>query len=202
MDPELEAKALEVQQRLSAELRRAEFLQLMDELNSSDHSCQSCSGHCCTYLYNSMQVSPLEALDVYFYLRDQNRIDQGLVDDLKYTVNKYRLSYEIHTGKNSEFRRSYTCPFFKEHSLGCSIAPEYKPYGCLAFNPKEAHVSEEGRCGTYLKEYLKRDSRNKEEDQINQELISTLSLYWSKRNLPCALLDIIKLFAPEAKFNI
>ncbi len=176
----------------SPQERRKAVLEPMKEQFAQGMNCANCIGHCCTSLYNSMQVTPLEAIDLYIYLKNENRINEDLVTKLKDCVKTFRLDYVISTGRNSSFRRSYTCPFYEPGAKGCSIDPQYKPYGCLAFNPLKVGVSESGSCTSYIKLLENRESQS--EDEINEKLQGQLGLPWQKESLPIALLKLIELF--------
>lgn len=135
-----------------------------------------------------MQVTPIEALDLYQYLKSEDRIDSELSDRLQETIKEFRLDYAISTGKGTELRRSYTCPFFQAGF--CTIDPEYKPYGCLAFNPKQKNVSRPGHCSSQLS--LLEQRENSAEEKLNDELRQKHNLYWKKESIPVALLNLIK----------
>lgn len=179
--------------------RREVILQAMNERFSQGKNCLNCQGFCCTASHNSMQVTPLEALDLYFYLKGENRLTESLKEDLQASVKKYRLDHFISTGRNSSFRRSYTCPFYQPGSKGCTISPRQKPYGCLAFNPLEVGVSEEGHCASDISLLQRRE--NKTDDQINLDLQLQLGLIWEKECIPVALLNLIELFEHKSKIH-
>lgn len=173
--------------------RRKPVLDNMYGLIKEGKDCFSCDGKCCTFAYNSMQVTPIEALDAYYYLQNKDLISEELINRLKACIKEYRLDHEIMMGRGRELRRHYTCPFFNTGPKGCSISPESKPYGCLAFNPLEKSVSVEGKCTSYLSTLEKRESEYLTEDTLNQKLKSELNLYWEKKNFPVALLNLIEL---------
>lgn len=142
---------------------------------------------------NSMQTTPLETVEVVNWLKDQGRIDQDLIDKLKKCIADFRLDVEISTGRNSSFRRTYTCPFFKDQSLGCSIAPEVKPYGCLGFNPKKANIVDGEDCISNIELLNERDLMFSVLEQTeNAKLVKELSLSWGKLPFPNALLDVME----------
>jgi len=174
--------------------RRKTVLNYMANLIDQEKNCSSCQGMCCTFAYNSMQVTPAEALDAYDYLISQNRVNQALIDRLEKCIKEYRLDNEINLGRGRELRRTYTCPFYNAGSKGCGIAPESKPYGCLAFNPKEKNVSTEGKCKSYTEVLEKREADYSGEEALNYKIIHTLNLGWEKKNFPQGLLSIIHKF--------
>lgn len=165
----------------------------MSRMISSGKDCSSCVGHCCTYEHNSMQVSPLEALDAYLYLKENNRINNDLVTRLEECVRHYRLDKEPMGMGSKSFRRYYTCPFYEAKALGCSLDRESKPYGCLAFNPMKENVSEPGFCRSQVHVLEQsEDVFGSEVSQVNDRLKEALGIYWQKTNLPSALLFLIK----------
>lgn len=172
--------------------RREELINLMHELNRTEKNCFSCQGYCCTFEHNSMLVTPIEALDVYRYLKREERLNENLLSQLKQTVREYRLDKELSIGSGREFRRNYTCPFFNNGPRGCSIEPESKPYGCLGFNALKTNVSEQGHCTSYIEVLTDRELRCIEKEQVLSESLKVqLNLYWSKKNLPMALLELV-----------
>jgi Fe-S-cluster containining protein len=176
--------------------RRENLIKSMQELENRGTDCSKCPGFCCTYYHNSMQISPLEAIEILIDLKQQERLNQELIARLEENVQNYRLHVEVTDGRGRVLRRNYTCPFFKDHSLGCSISLEYKPYGCLGFNPDQAGVSSEGKCSSNLEQLEARSKGNQVlESKVNLELKSSLKLYWDKKPIPTALLDIIKLLS-------
>lgn len=105
--------------------------------------CGSCVGTCCTFVANSMQVDEIQANDMKTWLVEQDRWNEELFVKLEECIEEFRLDREI---SNMRVRRTYTCPFYTGAKLGCSIAPEVKPYGCLAFNPRTTGVTNGGEC--------------------------------------------------------
>lgn len=177
----------------SAKDRREHLTSKMFELNDQGKNCFSCNGMCCTYEFNSMQTTPLEAIELYFFLDKENRLTEDLYEELEENIKKFRLDKDISIGGTKIFRRTYTCPFFKAGAKGCSISLNDKPYGCLGFNPKESNVSTEGHCKVYVNSHEEREKIYKvDEDHINELLISKLGLYWKKLPIPMALIELTK----------
>lgn len=173
--------------------RRALLNEQMMQKIESGENCFSCVGHCCTYEHNSMRVTPLEAMDIIDYLTRNNRIDNELVQQLEECVNEYRLDKEILIGKNQELRRYYTCPFYKKDKLGCTIGKHNKPYGCLAFNPNAKGVSTPGHCSSDMSILEKNADKFKHfEAAENTKIKSQHNIYWDKKDIPSALLYLIK----------
>jgi Fe-S-cluster containining protein len=159
----------------------------MHEINKSGKDCASCVGHCCTYQANSMQITPLETQDLYDYLQRKERINDKLIQSLKECVKEFRLDKEIFISKGKSLRRTYTCPFYKGESLGCSISIHSKPYGCLAFNPLEQKVSEFGKCSSD-QALLEQVNFPK---QLNQKIKESYQFDWEKKPIPLALLELL-----------
>ncbi len=125
--------------------RRQPLLDAMESAKNSGIHCGSCEGTCCTYAANSMQIDETQALEMKRWLEAQGRWNDQLFEKLKECVDEFRLDREI---SNVRIRRSYTCPFYTGAKLGCSIAPEVKPYGCLAFNPRVGGLTHGGNCSS------------------------------------------------------
>ncbi|MBY0413066.1 MAG: hypothetical protein K2Q18_02820, partial [Bdellovibrionales bacterium] len=126
----------------SAFTRREELITEMDNLEKASIHCMSCPGTCCTFQANSMQITPIEALEILHGLNFDDYTDlekESFKARMKKTVSEYRLDVEVYTGKKNStvLRKNYTCPFFNNGSLGCSLSRSTKPYGCLGFNPKK-----------------------------------------------------------------
>lgn len=180
-------------QMASSRDRRQSLTQKMADLNDQGKNCLSCTGMCCTYLFNSMQATPLETLELCISLAKENRLNNELLEKMKTYVKEFRLDVVISLGKGKSFRRTYTCPFFKEGEKGCSISLHDKPYGCLGFNPMEKDVFTEGKCKVYLDSHEKREVEFLEqENKINQILVNELGLYWKKLPIPLAIIELTK----------
>ncbi len=186
----------------SSEVRRGVLLRTMGQLKHNGITCAQCPGTCCTFVANSMQVTPVEALDMFVFLRKEGRINQELRARLKENIREFRLDSGPHVGAGRAFRRTYTCPFFKETHLGCSLTPESKPYGCLAFNASKESESSGKSCSSdrsLLEERelaLRTDESSElssfdDEDQINSYLREHLKINWLKESIPVALMDFI-----------
>jgi len=174
----------------SAYRRRKIILDFMADLDGKQVNCSSCEGTCCTFQANSMQITPLEVIEILAYLRESNQMNDSLKDKLKSCVLEYRLDIEIPTSRGRAFRKTYTCPFFTEGPRGCSLPKEVNPYGCLGFNPKNKGAKG-GTCG--LKEDLAEFREIKFatfENDENQRLKEKYKLCWDKLNIPQALLSL------------
>jgi len=165
------------------ELPRAE----MARLERTAIGCAGCSGICCTLVANSMQTTPAETLDLLVFLIEEGRWNKDLIQRLRATVRSYRLDVPIPgDGRRGFLRRTYTCPFFAETSLGCTIAPSHKPYGCLAFNPERAGVTEGEACSSN-QALLERRER---ETVHHGDPMREHALDWDKKPMPLAMLAL------------
>jgi hypothetical protein len=171
--------------------RRAPLLAAMQSAAAAGRSCAGCSGLCCTSVANSMQVTPLEALDLYLWLLAEGRWDEALVATLHDCATRYGLDRPpLGDGRRVFSRRHYTCPFFVGGARGCSVSRHAKPYGCLAFNSRRAGVREGEDCGSDQPLLEARESVEAGEAQANGALQATLAGAWDKRPLPTALLAV------------
>ncbi len=173
--------------------RRSIINEAMSEKIDSGYDCHSCVGHCCTFEHNSMQVTPLQALDTYEYLKEKNLINKDLKQKLNDCIKHFRLDKEVISSLNKQFRRYYTCPFYSGDKLGCTIDRESKPYGCLAFNPSQMNVSQAGSCSSQTSILENQSVKfSVAEKQMNTEIKKELDLYWDKMNFPSALMYLIE----------
>ena len=173
--------------------RREKILTQMDALESQNINCASCSGKCCTSVANSMQCSPIEAMEILNWLKEEDLWNKEMKQKLDTCIRDYRLDYEIPTTRGLALRRTYTCPFFNHGPLGCLLMPAIKPYGCLAFNPQSKEISNGENCSSDIKLLEKRDNDWAEFENLkNKEIMLSLSLAWDKLPMPIALLEIDK----------
>lgn len=152
-------------------------------------SCVSCTGICCTFLSNSMQITPLEAMDLKQWLITQGRWNTALFAQLTQTVRRFRLDQDLGDGRRS-IRRTYTCPFYTPGAKGCSISRHHKPYGCLAFNAKAPGISAGGNCASDQSVLSKREEQFPVEENRNKQLVKQYSLLFHKAPIPVALLAL------------
>lgn len=183
----------------SSRKRRELLINTMSSKEEAGLDCSACSGYCCTYSHNSMQVDPIQALEALVGLESEGRVNEKLVESLKSNISKFRLDKDFGLSSSRSLRRFYTCPFFKNESLGCSISRSYKPYGCLSFNANEADVSVEGKCSSDQELLKLRGNQFKSEDGVNQLLIDKMNLWWEKLPFPVALIELISKVYPELK---
>ncbi|MBT3983759.1 MAG: hypothetical protein HOE90_20560 [Bacteriovoracaceae bacterium] len=176
----------------SAKDRRLPLTQKMDRLGESNINCRDCPGECCTFTSNSMQVTPIEAIDMMIYLKKQSQYSTSTFHSLENCIKKYRLDGPtLSNGKKIFMRRTYTCPFFGGGELGCTIDPEYKPYGCLAFNPTHISFKADSHCHSDKEQLLRTDEQNVQiHEQLSADLVSSLKLDWEKLPIPVAIVRL------------
>ncbi len=176
--------------------RRFALIKEMELLEGKTIHCFTCPGTCCTSQANSMQITPIEALEILQSLHiDQfdNSQMTAFKERMASTVTGYRLNIEIYTGKKNSaaLRKNYTCPFFNNGSLGCGLSRSSKPYGCLGFNPKTSDDNGKS-CSSNIEVLEDREhSFQSKEDVVNAQIRKELKLPWIKQNIPQALLDVI-----------
>jgi hypothetical protein len=165
----------------------------MAKLEGRNIHCFNCSGTCCTFSANSMQITPLEAFEILFSLELTPESIFKLKEKLQETISQYRLNHDISTGKRnqSNIRRTYTCPFFSPGPKGCTLGRAHKPYGCLGFNPKNSDDNGSSCHSNIEILELRETTYTSSEDQVNSYLKKTYHLSWSKLDLPRALLEIL-----------
>jgi Fe-S-cluster containining protein len=166
---------------------------LLDEMSSLEEQgihCFECIGYCCTFAHNSMQITPLEALEIYLDLQREERLDQNFIEMLRSNVREYRLDHEIAVKKNTLLRRNYTCPFYNQNNLGCSLSRKIKPMGCLAFNASKRNVTKEGECSSNQKLLEHAINQNiNERSELNQQIKTDFKFTWEKKSIPLAILS-------------
>ncbi len=172
-----------------APARRQPLIDQMHQLAENGNHCGGCSGVCCTFLANSMLITPVEALDLKTWLQSQDRWNDDLIIRLKDCIKKFRLDQDLGDGRRS-FRRTYTCPFYRNGPQGCSISRHHKPYGCLAFNARSPGLTEGGDCASD-QESLK-TLESEAEASHNQFLKLKHQWLFEKAPIPVALLSIIE----------
>ena len=176
--------------------RRFALVKEMEVLEGKTIHCFTCPGTCCTSQANSMQITPIEALEILKSLNIDLLNTSELAafkERMNHTISSYRLNVEIYTGKKNSaaLRKNYTCPFFNNGSLGCGLSRSAKPYGCLGFNPK-AEADNGKNCSSNIEILeLREQSFLSKEDSVNAQIKNDLNLSWSKQNIPQALLDVI-----------
>ncbi|MCC5846205.1 MAG: YkgJ family cysteine cluster protein [Verrucomicrobia bacterium] len=165
------------------EARRAVLREHMRELESKGWSCAACSGVCCTFVANSMRISPVEARDLRRWLEAEGRWTPELIESLRECVARFRLDQDTGDGRRS-LRKTYTCPFYTNGPRGCSIHPDHKPYGCLAFNARRPGITGGGHCASAQDLLRERENAFPEETDNNRALAADPA----PRAIPLALL--------------
>lgn len=176
----------------SAYTRRRVLLDGMQELAARDVSCQGCSGVCCTFVANSMQITPLETLDILAHLATRGELSEERLQQWTQVVERHGLDRPAPgDGRRELVRRRYTCPFFSGGTLGCGLPQSVKPYGCLSFNPRRPHIREGEDCGVdgRLLEGRDADDRARQADTEMAPLLELLAGL-EKRPIPAALLAL------------
>jgi hypothetical protein len=179
------------------EIRRAHLIAEMKSLSEKQVHCFNCTGTCCTMSANSMQVTPLEAFEMILSLHVTTENVEALKNKLRENIANYRLDHEISLGKKAQahLRKTYTCPFFVPGPKGCTIKKDLKPYGCLGFNPRLLNDNGSS-CHSDQEMLLLRETENfVSEKAANDFLKNELNLYWTKLEIPKAMLILLeKLF--------
>ena len=85
--------------------RRLKVIDKMADLGSSGANCFSCTGVCCTFVGNSMMVTPLEALELVYYLHDKGEWNESLLERLNETISIFRLDREVPSDGRRSFAR-------------------------------------------------------------------------------------------------
>lgn len=177
----------------NAKERRRLLNEEMESLNSAGKNCFNCNGMCCTYEFNSMQVDPLQALEIVDWLETNDLLNAQVMDQIEQVIEQYRLDKDFFIGPGREFRRNYTCPFFFPGNRGCSLSRHIKPYGCLGFNPLKKGVKSAGHCSSNIELLSERDDGFESAERAANVFIKDfLELYWDKKSLPFALRDIFR----------
>lgn len=169
--------------------RRAALIDLVKENEEIGNDCSRCSGECCTFTSNSMAITPVEALDLFFFLKENNLLNKALRNKLQETVKSYRLDQFIEMGKGDYVKRTYTCPFFSQR--GCEIGLVDKPYGCIAFNPNQPFQEEGGDC-SHSGSVSDSFSPSEKERSLNQTLVKSFAFPYPKLPIPLGLLKVWK----------
>ncbi len=179
---------------LPAKERRQNIIENMEMLSTNGIDCSECVGICCTFEKNSMRLTPLEALDLFLYLNDNGAITDKFTQSVDAAIKHYRLDYVIPSnGKRNYLRRYYTCPLFVNCENGCPIPPEFKPYGCLGFNPTSPNEKDGTSCTSNTNILKDRDqAMGLQEKQLNKKIKEMIGLTWDKKCLPLAIKFVVE----------
>ncbi len=170
--------------------RRQVLIDDMTARASTGHHCSACSGICCTFVANSMKISPVEARDLRRFLEREGRWTDELRNNLQDTVQRFRLDREVGDGRRS-LRKTYTCPFYRPGPQGCSISRKHKPYGCLAFNARAPGITKGGNCASSQNLLEKRADLFPSELLENERLKKEWGWYQDTLPIPMALLQSV-----------
>lgn len=136
-----------------------------------------------------MQVTVVEALELYQYLQGEKRWTPELEQSLEECIEQYGLRRSPPgDGRRSFLRRTYTCPFFQGKTEGCPLPARVKPHGCLAFNALKPGVTAGESCRSETR--LLKELDTAEFETQNAKLRQQLDLTWDKQSIPIALTDI------------
>jgi hypothetical protein len=168
--------------------RRELLIDHMNGLEAQGMGCIGCKGTCCTYEANSMMLTPLEAYELFSYLKDNSLLTAELKTKLEVAITTYRLESK-YSNARSYLRKTYTCPFFGHMELGCPLPREVKPYGCLAFDSHHVDLKADSNCYSEISILEKREELHPEEKELNQNIKTKFNILWDKSPIPNALLD-------------
>lgn len=138
-----------------------------------------------------MLLTPLEAYELFNYLKTSGLLTQELKDKLNTAITTYRLEPK-YPKMRSYLRKTYTCPFFGHMELGCPLPREIKPYGCLAFDSHHIELKASEHCYSEIELLEERERRHPEEAELNQQIQKDFNIFWEKSPIPNALLDFWK----------
>lgn len=114
---------------------RSKAIESMQALAARGINCSKCSGACCTFRFNSMQINAEEAQLIAAHLKENNLVSEYR-PRLEKCITEFRLKNDLPSfGGRKSLVRTYTCPFYSGHALGCTLPTKVKPVGCLNFNP-------------------------------------------------------------------
>lgn len=182
-----------------ASKRRELLAEQMLSNEKAGKDCMSCTGRCCTFEANSMQMTSLEALEAMTVLEEKGLLNDEVKSRLQKCIDEFRLDKYIQIGPGEYFRKSYTCPFFFFPEFGCGLGIDNKPYGCIAFNPCESGIKDGGNCQSDLDIQEKRnDLFEEEEDRANEALFKEKGISILKEPIPIKLLEFWNKFVKES----
>ena len=174
-----------------ARMRRALLSEQMYDNEKKGLDCMSCTGRCCTYEANSMQMTSIEALEAMAALEEKDLLNQETRRRLEDCISEFRLDKYIQIGAGEYYRKSYTCPFFFYPSFGCGLGVDHKPYGCIAFNPCESGQKDGGNCQSDLEIQEERNLQFESiEDLAAKYLFDKYDISTLKEAIPIKLLEI------------
>lgn len=170
--------------------RRSTLIEKMNLLEGQGLSCLGCSGVCCTYQANSMLITPIEAIELFDFLKMNKLLSKELNQKLEYAVAQFRLEPKFDNARRSYLRKTYTCPFFNHQEFGCPLPREVKPYGCLAFNSHHTENKASEHCFSEIDLLEEREKKYPDEKDLNLEIKKKFNILWEKAPIPNAILEI------------
>jgi len=194
----LEKKIYDDLKTIPPKKRRELLIREMANLTDKNIHCFKCTGTCCTMSANSMQITPLEALDILLSLNISAENAIKFKENMKENIKHYRLDNEISLGKkaHTHLRKTYTCPFFVPGPKGCTIKKELKPYGCLGFNPR-LEEDNGSQCHSDFNLLEAREvSHLPNETDANAYIKNLYQLNWNKLEIPKAVLVLLEHIYP------
>ncbi len=178
-----------------AKERRSILSESMKNNEQQGLDCMSCTGRCCTFEANSMQMTSIEALEAMSLLEERGLLNDSTKKRLEDCIKEFRLDQYIQIGPSEFFRKTYTCPFYFYPSFGCGLGIDHKPYGCIAFNPCKPDQKDGGDCQSDLIIQEKRNEMYEEsEEMANQLLFQKYKISTLKEPIPIKLLELWKKF--------
>lgn len=174
---------------------RDKIINLMSDLEEQGINCASCTrSECCTFVKNSMMITPLETVELIQFLSKEGRLNTSLFQQLRENIKGYRLDIPIPSdGKRNFARRTYTCPFLNKGAKACTISRKVKPYGCLGFNSTTQGAIDSTNCRSNQKVLEEvadefRDFLTKQNDLVSK----LLDLNFDKLPIPVAILNVLE----------
>lgn len=174
---------------------RENIINLMSNLEKEGIDCANCiSSECCTFVKNSMMVTPLETVELIQFLFRENRLNESLFVELRENIKNYRLDIPLPSdGKRNFARRTYTCPFLSDGAKACTISRRAKPYGCLGFNSTTTGAVDSTNCRSNQKILEEVAEEFKDYFKSQNRIISEqLSINFDKLPISVAILTVLE----------
>jgi hypothetical protein len=169
--------------------RRQGHQDLHDNLEQKGVDCFKCVGTCCTFEANSMKIGPLQAVEIVEFFFSQGSDLKEIYDSCEKSIKSYRLDQNLGLSKSSQsFRRTYTCPFYKQEVFGCRVSRDSRPFGCLAFNPLISNQTKGGEC-KHSKQV--KSSPDQQSDGLSKELFEYFGWLEDSLPIPVAVVSVL-----------
>lgn len=174
--------------KAQAKNKRKNAIAFMHQLDSQKINCRKCVGTCCTFEANSMQITPLETIELIQFLIE-SKVDPIIIfEKMEMCIKEYRSEA---TYSRPILRKNYTCPFFDIVTKKCQVSRHAKPLGCLAFNPIESNIQNGGTCTSKVDILHKTDLEFSQYDEKMNNIIKQIfKIYWTKAPIPIAIKEI------------